>query len=44
MADWLRRTRLPRPRPDTRLMLIERYPRGLFSEAELQALVTIIEE
>ncbi|WP_456362339.1 hypothetical protein [Pseudomonas syringae] len=44
MADWLRRTRLPRPRPDTRAMLIQRYPRGLFSEAELQALVTIIED
>ncbi|GAB7533732.1 hypothetical protein PS3A_61490 [Pseudomonas sp. 3A(2025)] len=43
IAAWLRSTRFPKPRPDTRAMLIQRYPRGLFSEAELQALVTMIE-
>lgn len=43
MADWLRTTRLSKPqRPDVRQMLLQRYPAGLFNEAELEALLSVL--
>lgn len=45
MADWLRLTRVARPEPDARMtMLLQRYPHGLFSEAELQELLAILKD
>lgn len=43
MADWLRTTRTRKPqRPDVRQMLLQRYPVGLFNEAELEALSSVL--
>ncbi|MFJ4142035.1 hypothetical protein [Pseudomonas sp. NPDC089734] len=44
MADWLRTTRLPKPRPDVRALLLQRYPAGLFNEAELEALLGVLKD
>jgi hypothetical protein len=45
LADWLRTTKTPKPlRPDARKMLLQRYPAGLFEEAELEALIGVIRE
>ncbi|WP_296260079.1 MULTISPECIES: hypothetical protein [unclassified Pseudomonas] len=43
MADWLRITQGPRKQaPDYRAMLIQRYPRGLIDDAEIDALLDIL--
>ncbi|KPB43060.1 Uncharacterized protein AC515_0572 [Pseudomonas savastanoi pv. phaseolicola] len=44
MADWLRTTRPAKSRPDVRAMLLQRYPAGLFNEAELEALLRVLTE
>lgn len=45
MADWLRTTKTPKPqRPDVRQMLLQRYPAGLFNEAELEALLSVLKD
>jgi hypothetical protein len=45
MADWLRTTRVATPkRPDVRQMLLQRYPVGLFNEAELEALLSVLKD
>jgi hypothetical protein len=45
MAQWLRTTRTPKPkRPDVRQMLLQRYPAGLFEEAELEALLSVLKD
>ncbi|GFM82458.1 hypothetical protein PSCICO_30160 [Pseudomonas cichorii] len=44
MADWLRTTKLPKPRPDVRAMLLQRYPAGLFNDAELEALLGVLKD
>jgi hypothetical protein len=45
MADWLRTTRSRNPqRPDVRQMLLQRYPAGLFNEAELEALLSVLKD
>jgi hypothetical protein len=45
MADWLRMTRVATPkRPDVRQMLLQRYPAGLFNEAELEALLCVLKD
>ncbi|MFH7457185.1 hypothetical protein, partial [Pseudomonas syringae group genomosp. 7] len=38
VADWLRSTRPVKSRADVRAMLLERYPAGLFNDAEFVAL------
>lgn len=44
MADWLRTTRTHLNRePDSRQELLARYPAGLISEAELEALILILD-
>lgn len=44
LAQWLKSNGTRQVRePDPRRMMIERYPAGLFSEAELQALWDVIE-
>ncbi|KPW22848.1 MULTISPECIES: hypothetical protein [Pseudomonas syringae group] len=42
MADWLRMTRPAKPRPDVRAMLLQRYPAGLFNDAEFEALLHVL--
>lgn len=45
MADWLRTTGTRKPqRPDVRQMLLQRYPAGLFEEAELEALLSVLKD
>ncbi|WP_349971174.1 hypothetical protein [Pseudomonas caspiana] len=45
MADWLRATSMRKPqRPDVRQMLLQRYPAGLFNEAELEALLSVLKD
>ena len=44
MADWLRLTRVGKPKPDARTLLAQRYPTGLFNEAELEALLKILND
>lgn len=45
MADWLRTTSLRKPpRPDVRRMLLQRYPVGLINDAELDALVSVLND
>lgn len=44
MADWLRTTRPAKPRPDVRAMLLQRYPAGLFNDAELEALLGVLKD
>ena len=45
MADWLRTTRAHKPqRADARQMLLQRYPAGLFNEAELEALSNVLRD
>lgn len=45
MADWLRTTSMRKPqRPDVRQMLLQRYPAGLFNEAELEALLSVLKD
>ncbi|RON10877.1 hypothetical protein BK659_05025 [Pseudomonas brassicacearum] len=44
LAQWLKSNGTRQVRePDPRRMMIERYPAGLFSEAELEALWAVIE-
>jgi hypothetical protein len=43
LADWLRTTRPSKKRPDVRAMLVQRYPVGLLDEAELDALVSVLD-
>ncbi|MBU6958649.1 hypothetical protein KRR23_12965 [Pseudomonas sp. CVAP len=44
LAQWLKSNGTRQVRePDPRRMMIERYPAGLFSEAELEALWDVIE-
>ncbi|WP_256658741.1 hypothetical protein [Pseudomonas sp. LP_7_YM] len=43
MADWLRMTHAPKKSaPDYRTMLNQRYPSGLINEAEIEALLGIL--
>jgi hypothetical protein len=43
MANWLRITRAPKiEAPDYRMMLLQRYPKGLINDAELEALLGIL--
>ncbi|AHG43295.1 hypothetical protein N018_24905 [Pseudomonas syringae CC1557] len=42
LADWLKMTRPAKPRPDVRAMLLQRYPAGLFNDAELEALLCVL--
>ena len=45
MADWIRATRVAPPkRPDVRKMLLERYPADLLNEAELEALLRVLND
>ncbi|WP_256672910.1 hypothetical protein [Pseudomonas sp. v388] len=44
LADWLRTTRSLKPRRDARTMLVRRYPAGLLNEAELDALVNVLDD
>ncbi|MBC3958128.1 MULTISPECIES: hypothetical protein [Pseudomonas] len=44
MADWLRTTKPAKPRPDVRAMLLQRYPVGLFNDAELEALLGVLKD
>jgi hypothetical protein len=45
MADWLRITRAPKEEaPDYRAMLLQRYPLGLFNDAELDALLRVLHD
>jgi hypothetical protein len=45
MADWLRITRAPKHEaPDYRAMLLQRYPLGLFNDAELDALLRVLND
>lgn len=44
LADWLRTTRSLKPRRDARTMLVQRYPAGLLNEAELDALVNVLDD
>jgi len=44
MADWLRTTRTPHEHAqDPRQLLLERYPAGLISDAELEVLMRIMD-
>ncbi|MEB0042482.1 MULTISPECIES: hypothetical protein [unclassified Pseudomonas] len=44
MADWLRTTQSPLvPKIDSRQLLMARYPIGLISDAELEALIRILD-
>jgi hypothetical protein len=44
MADWLRTTRTPKtPAPDSRQLLMARYPAGLISDAEMEVLLRILD-
>ena len=44
LAQWLKSNGTRQVRePDPRRMMIERYPAGLFSEAELEALWDVME-
>ncbi|MDY7562274.1 hypothetical protein QN382_16285 [Pseudomonas sp. 10B1] len=44
MADWLRTTQSPfAPKIDSRQLLLARYPVGLISDAELEALICILD-
>jgi hypothetical protein len=42
MADWLRTTKTPSIH-DKRQLLLARYPVGLISDAELEALMSILD-
>jgi hypothetical protein len=42
MANWLRTTRTA-PTPDPRQLLLARYPAGLISEAEVEALLRVLD-
>lgn len=42
MADWLRTTKNPVIENQSRQVLLARYPVGLISEAELEALLLIL--
>ncbi len=45
MADWIRATRVAHPkRPDVRKMLLQRYPADLLNEAELEALLRVLND
>ncbi|KPB75391.1 Uncharacterized protein ABJ99_1257 [Pseudomonas syringae pv. cilantro] len=35
-------TRPAKPRPDVRAMLLQRYPAGLFNDAEFEALLHVL--
>jgi hypothetical protein len=43
LANWLRTTRPLRPDADARTMLVRRYPDGLLNEAEIDALLRVID-
>ncbi|MFJ3482596.1 hypothetical protein ACIPL1_04345 [Pseudomonas sp. NPDC090202] len=44
LADWLRMTQAPKTQaPDYRTMLLQRYPSGLIDEAEMEALLGILD-
>lgn len=44
MADWLRTTRTSKaPKPDSRQLLMARYPAGLISDAEMEVLLRILD-
>lgn len=44
MADWLRTTKAPRHQSSHyRELLMQRYPAGLFNEAELDALMGLLD-
>lgn len=46
MADWLRITQAPKTQsqtPDYRTMLTQRYPYGLINDAEMEALLGILD-
>ncbi|MCI3947881.1 hypothetical protein K0038_04991 [Pseudomonas syringae] len=42
LAEWLRKTRPAKPRPDVRAMLLQRYPAGLLNDAEFEALFRVL--
>jgi hypothetical protein len=44
MTNWLRTTRPLKPHTDARTMLVQRYPAGLLNEAEVDALVSVIDD
>lgn len=44
LADWLRTTKPIKPRGDVRTMLVQRYPAGLLNEAELEALINVLDD
>ena len=44
LADWLRTTKPLKPRIDARTMLVRRYPAGLLNDAEVDALVGLIDD
>ncbi|WP_397450951.1 hypothetical protein [Pseudomonas sp. NA-150] len=45
MADWLRttRNRTMTPKADARQLILARYPAGLISDAELEALLRVVD-
>lgn len=43
LADWLRTTKPVKKRPDVRAMLVQRYPAGLLDDAELDALLSVLD-
>ena len=42
VANWLRTTMPVKARPDVRAMLLQRYPAGLFNDAEFEALARVL--
>ncbi|KGS14222.1 MULTISPECIES: hypothetical protein [Pseudomonas syringae group] len=42
LADWLKRTKPAKARPDVRAMLLQRYPAGLLNDAEFEALFRVL--
>jgi hypothetical protein len=44
MTNWLRTTRSLKSHTDVRTMLVRRYPAGLLNEAEVDALVSVIDD
>lgn len=44
MANWLRTTRPLKPHADIRTMLVRRYPTGLLNDAEVDALLSVIDD
>lgn len=44
MANWLKMNRPLRMPTDVRTMLVQRYPAGLLNDAEVEALIDLIDD